>query len=67
MSEVRWPNARSFTREQLRVAAVLLRQAGYDVHTKDLDPYAINIVRSVAGSNPDDVRKVQRILERVMG
>jgi len=62
---MKWPNAVSLSRPQVAEIGRRLRAAGYDVKTKDLDPFAINIVRHVAGSDPDAEREVKDIIESV--
>lgn len=62
-----WPNAVSLTRPQVAALARRLRAAGFRVRTKDLDVFAINIVRAVAGSDPAQQRTVKSAIEQVLG
>jgi len=63
---MKWPNAVSLSRPQVAEIGRRLRAAGYDVKTKDLDHFTINIVRRVAGADPEAEKEVQQIIESVM-
>lgn len=56
---MKWPNAVSLSRPQRAEIGRKLREAGYDIKTKDLDAYAVNIVSHAAGAVPDAAEEIE--------
>ena len=63
---MKWPNSISLSRTQLAEVGRRLRNAGYDVKTKHLSPFVVNIVDFCAGADPDAQKEVRSIIESVL-
>ena len=63
---MKWPNAVSLSKKQLSEVGRRLRAAGYNVKTKELNPFAVNIVNFCAGADPDAQKEVRSIIESVL-